>query len=264
MAILIDELLAAARTFAESAAAIVLRHAAGAVAVEWKPDDSPVTAADRESEEHIRSQIRHSYPSHAIIGEELADSGGAGEYTWVIDPIDGTRSFISGVPLYGVLIAVVRGSADASHPIEKERVVVGVIALPGLGEVVAAGRGLGCTVNGKPARVSESTSIDEARILCSDFIDLARREPKLNTGLGEHRCLGRTWGDSFGYRAVAGGVAEAMIDPIVSVWDVAPMPVIIEEAGGVFSSLDGEPIVTDSALAATPRVHDAILQMRVG
>ncbi len=243
--------------------------------VETKSDNSPVTRADREAEKLIRRRIEAIYPGHGILGEEFGHERGDGEYTWIVDPIDGTRSFVGRVPLYSVLIACIKGPVDAeSIHVPSDDVLVGVIHLPEMHETVFAARDEGAfwrrierqsasTDHGldmadehlvtTPCRVSQIGSIDQARILTTDFADLARRAPDLLqfcTGANQTR----TWGDAAGYLLVATGRAEAMIDPIMSPWDIGPLPVIVEEAGGAYSDLQGNRVLSDSSVATNGRL----------
>lgn len=199
------------------------------VAVETKPDQTPVTCADREAELVIRQRIARTYPDHAILGEEHGSTGGDGDYRWIIDPIDGTKSFIHGVPLYGVLIGVeVRGVPS-----------VGVIYMPALDEMVWAADGMGCWWNGRRARVSEVAKLEEATLLSSSVTSCQARSDAFDQLAAKVR-LTRTWGDCYGYLLVATGRAEIMIDPQLKPWDVAPMPPILKEAGGGFTAWSGE------------------------
>lgn len=198
------------------------------VAVEIKPDQTPVTCADREAEEVIRRRIARTYPNHSILGEEQGSSGAGGDCRWIIDPIDGTKSFIHGVPLYGVLIGVeVRGKAS-----------VGVIYMPALDEMVWAADGLGCWWNGRRARVSRVSKLNEATLLSSSVVTCQARSDAFDQLAGQVK-LTRTWGDCYGYLLVATGRAEIMIDPKLNPWDVAPMPPILREAGGGFMDWSG-------------------------
>ena len=265
-----------ANAVAREAGNLTLRYFQAGVDVELKRDDSPVTRADREAEQLIRDRIAAEYPSHGILGEEYGHEAGDGAYTWIIDPIDGTKSFVAGISLYSVLIACVRGRIDTEAPrVPSDDVLVGVIALPAMHETVSAARGVGCfwgradgqpardpddprraTVTGRigPCRVSEVGSIPDARIMTTDFADLARRAPVLFEATKESGYT-RTWGDAAGYVLVATGRAEVMIDPIMNPWDIGPLPVIIEEAGGTFTDLRGERVLSDSSIATNGLIH---------
>ena len=211
---------------------------------DWKSDHSPVTVADRKAEAYIRQQIEQRYPTHAIIGEEFggeAESQGASQ-RWFIDPIDGTKSFIRGVPLYAVLIGL---------EIEGQ-VAVGAAYFPALDEMIAAASGLGCWWNGRRARVSQITRLDQA-VLTTTSVQAFRKhccqEPF--DRLAE-RCYYQTgWSDAYGYMLVASGRAEIAIDPIMNVWDCGPFPPILAEAGGFFGDWDGTPTIYAGRAVAT-------------
>ena len=214
------------------------------LAVERKGDGTPVTAADKAAERFLREQITTRFPTDAIVGEEEADTAGSSGRTWIIDPIDGTKAFTHGVPLYCNLLAV----EDDQGPL------IGVINLPALGETVYAGRGLGCWVNGAPARVSGRDRVAGSYLsTCGfDYWSDAMVAAARHSGAAL-----RTWGDGYGYALVATGRVDAMCDPVVARWDVAPMPVILAEAGGRFTDLDGR-LGTEggTGLATNGLLHD--------
>lgn len=195
---------------------------------EFKGDNTPVTIADKEGERVLRECILGSFPDHAILGEEEGEKEGDGVFRWICDPIDGTKSFVAGVPLYGTLIGVER----------EGEIVAGVIYLPALDDMVAAGKGLGCTWNGRACRVSQAP-LSEALVVCSSITRSIQRSDAFLT-LADQTYLQRTWGDAFGYALAATGRAEVMMDPRKSPWDVGPMPVIFAEAGGRASTWKGE------------------------
>ncbi|MEL7061560.1 MAG: inositol monophosphatase family protein [Acidobacteriota bacterium] len=225
------------------------------VEVERKADATPVTRADRGAEALLRRELRNRFPADGILGEEEGEDVGSGERTWILDPIDGTKSFIHGVPLYAVLVAV----ADAAR-----RPAVGVIHLPALGETVVAWRGGGCWWNGRRAHVSTIDALGDGLLVTSDVPGEsahAAAESRLDRLLAAPR-LRRTWGDAYGYALVATGRAEVMIDPVASPWDLAAVQPIIEEAGGVFTDLDGVAHPWGgSGLAAPPALHAAALAL---
>lgn len=221
---------------------------------DFKGDDSPVTAADRGAEELIRRRIEERYPGHAIVGEEMGAAEAAGAaFRWFIDPIDGTKAFIRGVPLYGVLLALeVEGQVD-----------VGVAYFPALDEMVYAARGLGCWWNGRRARVSNATSLARAYVTCGDvggFVAYGRAAAWERIA---RACYVRAgWGDAYGYALVATGRAEIMLDPVMSVWDCAPFPPILAEAGGYFGDWQGNPtIYAGEAMATTQALLPEVLAL---
>jgi histidinol-phosphatase len=217
--------------------------------IERKRDGTPVTQADRAAESFIRDELRRRFPDDSIIGEEFADHAGSSDRTWYVDPIDGTKAFSHGVPLYSNLLALFDNSGSA----------VGVINIPALDEVVYAARGLGCFHNAKPCRVSETDTLDGAYVSTSGLGNWPR--PAL-AQLLDGPCTVRTWGDGYGYLLVATGRIDAMVDPEVKPYDIAPMSVIMREAGGRFSDLTGvDRADGGSGIATNGRIHDALLQV---
>lgn len=248
--------LALALDAAREAGRIALRWFRAGIAVETKSDGSPVTEADRAVERALRDSIRARFPDDGILGEELGEDGaGDGDWRWILDPIDGTAAFVAGVPLFAVLIAVEHGGEP----------VVGVLHFPALGETVWASRGGGAWLNGTRARVSPVDSIGAARVLTSELAARAyaaivpeRRAAaeRLRSAwqrLASQAALARTWGDAYGYALVATGRAEIMLDPALSLWDAAPVRIVIEEAGGVFTDADGRPDHASGSAVATNR-----------
>ena len=224
---------------AREAGDLTLRYfGRGNYQVEWKRDASPVTVADREAEQHLRKRIAASFPLDGILGEEFGEQPGTSGYRWILDPIDGTQSFIHGVPLYGTLLGVER----------EGRSLIGVIHHAALRETVHALAG-GAAVHvrdGKesPARVSACGTLADGLFCTSDFAGY------LKTGrlaalekLAAAARRGRTWGDCYGYLLVATGRAEAMVDPIMNVWDAAALQPILEAAGGTFTDWQGRPTI---------------------
>ncbi len=214
------------------------------LAVDRKGDGTPVTAADKAAERFLREEIARRFPDDAVVGEEEADTAGGSGRTWIIDPIDGTKAFTHGVPLYCNLLAVEDGDGSA----------IGVINLPALGETVYAGRGLGCFVDGRPARVSDRDRV-AGSYLCATGYDYW--SDAMVSAARDSGAAMRTWGDGYGYALVATGRVDAMCDPVVARWDVAPMPVILAEAGGRFTDLDGgDGRLGGSGLATNGLLHD--------
>ncbi len=242
--------LAIARRAADEAGRVALGHFKTRLTVEAKADGSPVTIADRGAEERLRTVLGAAFPTDGFLGEELGESAGASGRRWIIDPIDGTQSFIRGVPLWGVLVALE----------DRGECVLGVVALPALGETLWAVRGRGAFANGVPARVA-ATALADATICTSDASP--RHFGEKHTGF--ERLLRRTarqrgWGDCYGYVLVATGRAEVMLDPLMNPWDAAAVKPIVEEAGGVFCAWDGTAtIYGGSGLAVPSALRDPVL-----
>jgi histidinol phosphatase-like enzyme (inositol monophosphatase family) len=253
----IEELTAFAESLARAAGAVTLRHFGTGVEPEEKEDGTPVTVADREAETLLRERIREQYPEHGILGEEFGEDRPEASVRWILDPIDGTKSFVHGVPLYGVLIGV---------EIEGEP-AVGVAHLPALQETVSAGVGIGCHWNGVRAAVSRVEQLEDAVALITDVESAeAQGIGEGWRGLADKVAFARTWGDCYGHVLVATGRAEIMVDPILSAWDASPFLPILTEAGGHFTDLDGIPTIHGgSAVASNGILHgDALGLLRSG
>ena len=219
--------------------------------VDYKSDDSPVTDADRKTERFLTEEIRGRFPGHAVVGEEYGASAGENGWTWIIDPIDGTKAFIHGVPLYTVLIALAKG----------DRYLCGAIHNPILQETVIAAEGLGCYHNGSPTSVREGRSLADATVCVTDYADLYRHSPEFAGYLLSEASIARTWADGYGYLMVAAGKIDAALDPIMSIWDVAPLIPIIREAGGIITEWNGALSARPtSAVAATPSLHEELVR----
>ena len=213
---------------------------------EFKPDKSPVTVADRQSEELIRRRIERQYPAHAIVGEELGAQGSAEDtHCWFIDPIDGTKSFVRGVPLYAVLLGLeIEGTAR-----------VGVAYFPALDEMLCAAAGEGCYWNNRRAQVSTVSSLKQAVVAFTDpasFVRFGRAAAWERIQAATYYRAG--WSDAFGYLLVATGRVELMLDPVMSPWDSAPFPPILQEAGGYFGDWQGNPTIYANEGLATSTV----------
>lgn len=238
--------------------AIRTAQAAGALTLEYfrhfdqphvrpqaKADNTPVTIADRQAEELIRLRIQQRYPQHAILGEEF---GGGEEAVgdrprWVIDPIDGTRSFIAGVPLYGVLLGL---EVDG-------QIRVGVAHFPAVGETLAAAQGLGCTWNERTPKMSGASRLADALVLHGNEKHFAAA----GKGAAWERLKARAarlsgWSDAYGYLLVATGRADVMIDPRMNTWDCGPFPVIFNELGGYFGDWAGRRTIYGGEAVAAP------------
>lgn len=205
--------------------------------VELKCDDTPVTAADRQAEKYLRSRIAAAFPNDGILGEECEETPGSSGFRWILDPIDGTKSFIHGVPLYSTLIGVER----------EGRSLLGVIRIPAMDEVVYAAHGHGAwhargSESPRPTRVSQQRSLSNSLFLTSEVLsfDKTGRRAAFDR-LQTAARLTRTWGDGYGYLMVATGRADLMVDPVMAIWDAAALQPILEEAGGTFTDWHGNP-----------------------
>ena len=223
----------------------------------FKADDSPVTLADRRAEELIRQRIESRYPSHAIVGEEFGVKNAEGSpFRWFVDPIDGTKSFVRGVPLYAVLIGLeIEGSVAA-----------GAAYFPALDEMLTAADGLGCWWNGRRARVSKVDRLDRAFMAFTDpasFRANGRSEEWRRLQQATYYRAG--WSDAYGYLLVATGRVELMLDPIMNPYDCGPFPPILKEAGGFFGDWQGNTTIhAGEALATTQNLLPQVLDVLQG
>lgn len=242
----LSELLQFAVEMGRGAGEITLRYFRKQPETSTKSDGSYVTIADREAEAYLRNQIADRFPDDGILGEEEGELAGRSGRRWILDPIDGTFSFVHGVPFYGVLIAL---------EIEYE-LSLGVVNIPALGEIVSAAHGCGCFLNGEPSRVSTTARLEDALLLATDFRVAAEHGfGRAAESLQSRSKYSRTWGDCYGYVLVATGRADVMIDPVMNLWDCAPLLPIMEEAGGTFTdwrgvrtAAGGNAIATNGAL----------------
>lgn len=221
------------------------------ISADVKQDGSPVTIADKSSERLVREWIERRFPADGIVGEEYGVSNESSRRRWIVDPIDGTKAFIRGIPFWGSLVAVVEG----------DEVIAGASAFPALGETLVAGLGEGCWWNDARCSVSTVDDLSSATVLTTDAG--FKGHPQKQAGwlaLTEAAALSRTWGDCAGYLLVATGRAEVMTDPVINAWDVAALMPAITEAGGVFTDWEGNhtafgtsAVATNSLLAAEAR-----------
>jgi len=249
----LKELLDFGVSAAREAGGITLRYFKRKFETRLKGKDNFVTQADLEAEEYLRRRISERFPDDAIVGEEGGESAGSTGRRWILDPIDGTYSFVHGVPFYGVLLGV---------EVEGEP-AVGVINLPALGEIVYAAKGLGCFWNGEPARVSQTEKLEDALLLSTDFGSCARHGFGAAADELERRAaMRRTWGDCYGYALVATGRADVMLDPALNVWDCAALLPVLEEAGGTFTDWQGRrSIHSGNGVATNGAVFGEVMQI---
>lgn len=245
------ELRSAAEEFARIGGNSTLKHFNKSFELEYKDDDSPVTNADREAEQLIRDEIKKRYPGHGIIGEEFGTENPGSDVLWILDPIDGTKSFIHGVPVYTTLIGVLVNNIPSA----------GVIYAPALDELVSAAKGEGCTLNGERCRVRKCDSLEKATLLTTDVTSFEEYgfESPLKKLLESTR-LHRTWGDAYGHMLVATGRADIMIDPILNIWDAAALLPVVTEAGGSYTDVNGNvTIETGNAISTNIELLPKIL-----
>ena len=249
----LPDLLDFANQLAWEAGKITLRHFQTGLRPDLKADASPVTVADRESEQFMRGAIAARYPGHAILGEEYGETNPGAAHRWILDPIDGTRTFVRGVPLYGVMVGLEREGEP----------VLGVVNMPALGEVVYAAHGLGCHWNGRRCRVSKVATLGESLLVATGVTGYERHGKGEAWGrLVEAVGMLRTWADCYGYLLVATGRAEVALDPVMSVWDCAALLPILEEAGGTFTDWQGKRTIWGSeAIATNGAVRDEVFQL---
>jgi len=256
------ERLELAVEIARAAGKVTLEHfARPGLEVERKADASPVTVADREAERLLRRRIESAFPDDAILGEEFPETEGDSGFRWILDPIDGTRSFVRGVPLYGTLVGVERDGSPA----------IGVIHVPALDETLYAARDGGAwhavgDAEPLPAQVSELNDPSRGLFLTTDVTTWARREADdVRRRLEARFGLSRTWGDCYGYLMVATGRAEVMVDPFMSLWDAAALVPVVEEAGGRFTDWAGRATADGGdGVATNGLLHDRVLEILGG
>lgn len=235
-------LLEAAEAVARVAGHVAMRHFRRGLSVEHKADGSPVTIADRAAERAAREWLTAHFPADGILGEEWGEDGAGSRARWILDPIDGTKTFVRGVPLWGTLVALCEG----------EDVLAGCAYFPAVNELLVAAPGAGCWWNGSRASVSSVGQLSEATVLTTDerFPGLPDRAAGWRA-LSARAAVSRTWGDCYGYLLVATGRAEVMTDGVVAMWDSAPLLPILEEAGGVFTDWAGRRTVSGGSAVAT-------------
>jgi len=246
-----DSYLEAVVELARVAGDFAMSHYGRTLTVDVKHDGSPVTIADRGAEERARAWIEKRFPDDGILGEEFGDVRPTARRRWILDPIDGTKSFIRRVPLWGTLVAVTEG----------ESVLAGCAYFPAVAETVAAAAGEGCFWNGTRCSVSSTATIAEATIVTTDERFEERPErARAWRRLASQASVSRTWGDCYGYLLLATGRADVMVDDVVAPWDAAALYPIVTEAGGSFTdwsgsatAFGGDIIATNSALAKPVR-----------
>jgi histidinol phosphatase-like enzyme (inositol monophosphatase family) len=249
----LDTVVGPVADLARLAGDVALRHYRANLTVETKADGSPVTVADRAAETTAREWVRRRFPDDGILGEEFGEERPGARRRWVIDPIDGTKTFVRGVPLWGSLVALCEG----------EHVLAGAAYFPAVGELLAAAPGAGCWWNGARCSVSVVDTLNRATVLTTD--ERIPGHPDRRAGwerVATRAAVSRSWGDCFGYLLVATGRAEMMCDAVLSPWDGAALYPIIREAGGSFTdwngrdtAFGGSAVATNGVLAPTIIAH---------
>lgn len=231
---------------------ITLKYFRSKIRVSYKSDKSPVTIADKSCEKFLTGELSKKFPHHGFYGEEFGDSSEGNEYRWIIDPIDGTRNFTRGIPYWGTLCGL-------EHDGE---MVAGIMSLPALNKVYYASKKRGAFCNGKRIKVSRVKELEKSTLIfggLSYFLGTKYERAFLKIAKSSYHDRG--FGDCFGYTFVVEGEAEAMLDPVVSPWDVAAVKPIIEEAGGTFTDFEGNAtIYGKTGLAGNPYLHETILK----
>ncbi|MDP7274025.1 MAG: histidinol-phosphatase [Planctomycetaceae bacterium] len=259
---LLSDRLDFAVAVAAEAGELIMRHYHDAeLTVEHKRDDSPVTAADREAEQLIRRRLAETWPGDGVLGEEFAETPGTSGYRWILDPVDGTKSFIHHVPLFGTLVGLEHDG----------RMVAGLCRMPALDEVVYAAIGLGAwwqqgSEDPRPARVSKVSRLSEA-LFCTTTITGWRTTGRQDVfdRLCQAAGLVRGWSDCYGHLLVATGRADVMVDPEMNAWDAAALLPIMLEAGGHFVDLEGRSVIDGGhGLSVNAGLRDEVLSVISG
>jgi histidinol-phosphatase len=250
----LDDALAVARAAAAAAAPIIAAHYRHGVAVQTKPDQTPVTVADHDAETAISEVLRKAFPDHALFGEEHGRSG-TGDWLWLIDPIDGTRSFVRGYPFFSTQIALMH----------RGELVLGVSAAPQFGEVAWARRGGGAFLNGERVRIADTAVFDGGTAISFGNVKTLTRGAGWNALAHLIQRCGRTrgYGDFYHYHLLARGSLDLVLESDVNILDIAALAVIVREAGGTFTDLGGGELTLDttSVLAGTPALHAQALTL---
>lgn len=222
---------------------------------DFKPDDTPVTVADKKAEELVRARIEKQFPGHEILGEEFGQGAAFqhASHRWIVDPIDGTKSFTRGIPLYSVLLGLeIEGKVE-----------VGVAYFPALGEMIAAATGEGCWWNGRRAHVSDVSELARAYVAFSDPKSFEKYNRQAEWDKLKNATYFRGgWGDAYGYALIATGRADLMLDPIMDAWDCGPFPPILAEAGGYFGDWKGNRTIwANEGLGTTNLLLPQVLEL---
>ncbi|MBY6059471.1 inositol monophosphatase family protein [Leisingera daeponensis] len=253
-----DDITAHALLIAELASETARGFFRGRLGIEFKEDESPVTQADKAVEAEVRAYLEQNFPGHGILGEEHGFAGTDRDDVWIIDPIDGTRSFLSGHPLFGFLLGFLQGGQPQ----------LGVIGMPALGETFLGLRGQGATLNGKPIYVSGQTRLDQSVLYVNEGDKIHHDHPGLFARLMRAGQTRRFSYDCYPHALLAAGHVDAVVDYDLQPYDYLPVSMVVEAAGGVITDWQGKPLGLESdgrvAAAATPRLHTELLALIKG
>jgi histidinol phosphatase-like enzyme (inositol monophosphatase family) len=240
------------KLLAEKSGEIIGNYFRKRIVIDSKHDQSPVTIADKKSEEIMRELIMKEFPEHGIIGEEFGKHNENAEYQWILDPIDGTKSFICGAVTFGTLIALAKNGEP----------IIGVINQPILNEFLI-GDNSSAELNGIKVSVRNCGNLTDAVLLTTDHLNIKRYQniKKFEDLLTKIK-LYRNWGDCYGYYLVATGFADVMIDPVMSIWDTMALIPVVKGAGGTITDYHGnDPVKGNSIIASSPGIHSAIIKL---
>ena len=248
-----DTIIDAAIEAAKAAGEVALHYFRTNLRVETKADRTPVTQADRECEATIIEILSQRFPAYGFLGEEMGERAGQVNARWIIDPIDGTKNFIRGIPFFATLIALE----------ENGEITAGVMSAPAINDLLYARKGQGAFANGRQVRVSDVDDLNKAMLIHGGIKDLKVRpcwEPFLR--LVEATARQRGFGDALGHSVVICGQAEVTLEPEIKPWDVAATKILVTEAGGRFSDFTGSPsIYTGNAIISNGRVHETVMNI---
>lgn len=244
----------AALSWLEPATEEIMQWFQGDFTVEAKPDQSPVTIADKNAEEILRRKISRAFPDHGIIGEEFGNVNADAEWVWTIDPLDGTRSFVRGIPLFASLLALLHHGEP----------VMGVIALPALRETAWAVRGQGAYCGERKMKVSPQRQLAEAVVATADYYCFEEKNcTHMVEKLHQHAQMVRTYPDAFGHLLAIRGSVDVMVDPWAYIWDYAPIKILAQEAGGAFENFTGDEqsIAEGTAIVGNPQLVRTVREL---
>lgn len=236
----------------QASAEVIRSYFRTAISVESKSDNSPVTIADKKAEEVMRELISKHFPEHGIFGEEFGETNKGAEYTWILDPIDGTKSFICGAYSFGTIIGLLKNGQP----------ILGVYNHPILNDLLV-GDNYVTTINGVRTTVRKCDNLSEAVLLTTDHLNIEKYQniKKFNKLIRKVK-LYRNWGDCYGYYLLATGYADIMIDPIMSPWDLLPLIPIVKGAGGIIGDYQGnDPVKGKSAVASSPQIYSKVISL---